>query len=329
MALSFAFFWPSDAAGQPAFSAFASPNVGGARPVLRYRMLVLPSEQVSGQGTFYSSLEQQLFLSVPVWQNRQDELTFQGSVRAHVIETDAVLPTTGEPFPKNLTDVRFGPTYRRKFSNDWTSGISIQFGSASDVPFGRFDDAELIATWFMRIPSGKRNAWVAFLNYSNNRDFANHIPLPGFGFVFGGNRWCRGLIGLPVIAATLFPEYKANLSLTYLPLLKITAELGYDFIPPVRAFTEFVWSNETYFRNAQPDKKLRLFLVDKRISGGVRLRPARWAELKLAGGWVFDRNSFESRSVYKDRDYNRIDFGAGPFASVELNFRMLGKASAD
>ena len=321
--------WPSPALAQSAFAAFASPSVGDAKPALRYRMLVFPSEPVSGQATSFSSLEQSLSLSIPVWQDGRNELTLQGSVRAHVIETGAVMPTTGDPFPKNLTDVRFGPTYRRKFSNGWTSGLSIQMGSASDVPFARYDDEELMATWFLTMPSGERNAWVVFLNYSNNRDFANHIPLPGFGYSFGDNRWCRGLVGLPVIAATFFPKSKANLALTYLPLLNIKAELGYDFIAPLRLFAEFSWSNEIYFRNAQPDKKLRLFLVDKRLSGGVRLRPARWAEVRLAGGWLFDRSSFESRSVYKDRDYNRIDFGAGPFASIELGFRMLGKASSD
>lgn len=75
------------------------------------------------------------------------------------------------------------------------------------------------------------------------------------------------------------------------------------------------------------DGALRLFLVDKRVSGGMRLRPARWVKVVLAGGWNFDRMAFESRAVYKDRDYNRLDFGAGPFASLELRFRMLSTRS--
>ncbi len=288
-------------------------------------MELLPSEPVSGQAARFSSLGQFLALSMPLWQGGSNALTFQASVRANFVETDAVLPTTGGRFPGNLTDVRFGPTYRRKFGNDWVSGLSVQMGSASDVPFGKYDDSELIATWFLRIPSGERNAWVFFLNYSNNRDFANHIPLPGFGYAFGDGKFCRGLLGVPVVAATFFPKSKANLSLTYLPLLNVKAELGYDLLPPLRLFTEFRWGSEIFFRNAQPDRKLRLFLVDKRISGGVRLRAARWAEIRLAGGWIFDRMAFESRAVYKDRDYNRLDFGAGPFASLELNVRMSGR----
>ena len=35
----------------------------------------------------------------------------------------------------------------------------------------------------------------------------------------------------------------------------------------------------------------------------------------------------KTKSVYKDRDYNRVDFGAGPFAALELRVRMLGKAA--
>ncbi len=327
LALLIGLFFPdiSGAQVQEALAAFASPNVGRARPALSYRLLVMPSEPVAGQATTFETIRQALALSIPLWQNASDELTFQGSVNAHVIETGAILPTTGDPFPHNLTDVRFGPTWRHRFRNAWITGLSVQMGSASDVPFGRYDDSELMANWFLRIPSGGKNAWVVFLNYSNNRDFANHIPLPGFGYAIAENRWCTGLLGVPVVAITLLPREKVNLSLNYLPLLHVNADLGYEPAPQLRLFAAFKWSNEIYFRNAQPDSALRLFLVDKRISGGMRLRPARWAEVQLAGGWSFDRMAFESRAVYKDRDYNRLDFGAGPFASLELRVRMTGR----
>ena len=319
-------FLPTESVAQEALAAFASPVVGKAKPAFRYQLFAFPSEPVRGQAATFSSLEQSLFLSVPVWQSDSDEITFQGSVRGNVIQTEAMMPTTGSPFPKNLTDVRFGPTYRHSFGNGWVTGINIQAGSASDKPFAKYDDSEFMASWFLRMPSGGSNAWLFFLNYSNNRDFANHIPIPGFGYSFGDNKWCRGLLGVPIVALTLLPKSKLNLSLTYLPLLNITSELGYDFIPPLRFFTEFKWSSEIYFRNDQPDKKRRLFLVDKRISAGLRIRPSRWAEIRLSGGWIFDRMSFESRSVYKDRDYNRLDFGAGPFGLFELKVRMLGKS---
>ncbi len=325
--LAFAFlFAHTEAIAQEAMAAFASPVIGNAKPSLRYQTLGFPSERVLAQPSNFADFGQTLALSIPVWQNSSDEITFQASVRSHFIATGAILPTTGNPFPKNLSDVRFGPTWRHKFQNSWITGISVQGGSASDVPFGKYDDSEIMANWFLRIPNGDGGAWIAFLNYSNNRDFANHIPIPGFGFVPKENRLISGMVGVPVIAATLLSKSKVNLAITYLPLLNITGNLGYEPIPPIRIFAEFKWSNESYFRSGQQDKALRLFLVDKRIYGGLRLWPSKWAELRLSSGFSFDRCAFESKSVYKNRDYNRLDFGSSPFAMLELRVRMARSA---
>jgi hypothetical protein len=65
----------------------------------------------------------------------------------------------------------------------------------------------------------------------------------------------------------------------------------------------------------------RFFIVDQRVTGGVQVRFCPQASLDLAGGYVFDRHFFEGKNITNGTGFNRLDVGAGPYASVQLQLR--------
>ncbi len=310
------------AVAQNAYARFVSPVVGKARPSLQYDFSVSPAAAVEGQASQRSFQTQQLSAFAPLWQNESTEVGFVAGVRTIIMEGAATLPDTGDALPEQLTDVRFGPVMRHRFRNNWISGFNVQFGSASDVPFQDAGDLEYIGNWFLRIPHGDLGAWIIFLNYSNNREFLRHIPMPAFGFSFERGRWFQGFVGAPVMFLNFFPREKVNLSVTYLPITNVTAQLGYDPWPFFRIFSQFAWRSAPFFRNGRQIEDRRLFFMEKRIGAGLRLRPARWAQIRLWGGWAFDRFFYEGRSVLRNRSYNRINLSGAPFAAMQIGFRF-------
>lgn len=84
-----------------------------------YKVLWMPNEPVSGQPTNFAMVGQDFSVKVPIWSNGPDGLSFSTSVRWELFDTDAVLPNSGWPFPKDLWDVVFGGSYRHRFDNGW------------------------------------------------------------------------------------------------------------------------------------------------------------------------------------------------------------------
>ena len=304
------------------FQSLTSP-VGKAQPILSYRFRYYFSEPVLGQATDLSQGEHQVFSLIPLWQNSTHELTWLILFNVNDVQTQAFLPTAGVPFPEPLWDLRFGPSYRQELKNHWVTGGNFLFGSASNEPFAAGDDLEYIANWYLKIPGHKKDAWFVFLNYSNNREFLNQIPLPGFAYYFGSTSWFKGLVGIPLAGFQFLPREDLKLGFFYFPARNIAAELSYEPLPHsiLKIYSYFQWDNQRYFRNGRPDSRDRFFYYEKRVGGGVRVRPTYWAEVELEGGYAFDRFYFEGQK-YSDRFDDRVSVGNGPFLSIQAGFRF-------
>lgn len=304
------------------FFRFVDSPVGKVQPVISYQMRYYFEQPVRNQNTDFEMLYQEGTVLVPFWQNSQDEVSWIMNVRNETISTQAFLPDQNIAFPSALWDLRFGPNYRHRFKNDWVVGTSILFGSASNEPFNSTDDLELAANFFLKIPAkNKKDYWFVFLNYSNNREFLNQIPLPGFGYWFKTIPWFRGLVGLPLMGFEFVPHKTTTLGFFYFPARNIVGELAYQPYPFLRFFSYFQWSNERYFRANRPDTQDRLFYYEKQVGAGFTLRPTSFMEWSTSGGYAFDRFYFEGRN-YSDRFNDRIDIGSGPFISTRLSFRF-------
>lgn len=184
---------PSDGFGK--FGDLGSGLFGP--PVFRadYRLTWLPAEPVSGQNTKLENWRGDFTAGIPLWQDGPDLVSGSVRVRGEFFSTEAILPTTGQPFPDQLWNINLGANYRHLFDNGWAGGVGVSVGSASDKPFHSIDEMTAGVNAFLRIPSGEHNAWMFFLAYSPTSEIA--FPVPGVAYYWQPSDRFHMNIGLP------------------------------------------------------------------------------------------------------------------------------------
>jgi hypothetical protein len=285
-----------------------------------YRAAWFPDQGVAGQGARLGYIQQDLSLSLPCWQDAANEWSFHAGVRDEAFHTLAVLPNTGQPFPQELWDMKFGTTYRHLFDNGWIMGGTVSVGSASDQPFSTINEATASAQAFWRLPSGEHNAWLFTVNYSTNSQIFANIPIPGVAYQWNPSPQFQATLGFPFADINYHPTEDWTLSLSYALLTNIHARAIYRLKPRVHLYGGFDWNTESYFLAARTDDRERFFYYDKRLSGGVKWAITPNADLDFSTGFDFDRFYFEGRQL-SDSQFNRVDVGDGPFIAVKLQVR--------
>jgi hypothetical protein len=299
-----------------------SPELGKLPIRSDYRLTAVPDQPVDGQPADLGLVQHDFTLSGPLRQGGTDEWGGSVRVRAQDFDTRAVLPDTGERFPDELYNVRFGTSYRHRLESGWTAGGHLMVGSPSDRPFASLDEIEVNATAFLRVPWRERDAWLFFLNYSNTREFLEDIPVvPGFGYAYRPSEEFTAVITTGIASVQYRPTEKLTLMASYVAIRTVDARIIYQVFRPVRLWVGFDWGSERYLRADRRDTDDRLFYHEKRVRVGATIGLAREFFVDVAGGYAFDRFYFEGEG-YSDRHDNRIDVGDGPFAALRLGLRF-------
>ena len=117
-----------------------------------------------------------------------------------------VIPQTGLVIPRTLWDVDTGASYQHRLAERRSWGVSASVGSASDELYHGISEMTLRVTGNYQIPSRDKNSWLFLLSYSNDRHFANGVPLPGVAYLLRApEHGLDALIGLPFIAINYRP----------------------------------------------------------------------------------------------------------------------------
>jgi hypothetical protein len=300
------------------FANLMGPAVGHLQPRADYRVTWFPSEPVHGQPTNLGEERQDLSVLVPFWQDPANELSGTVHVRSELFQTAAILPNTGQAFPPDLWDIRFGATYRHLFDNGWIAGGGLNVGSASDKPFNGLDEMTMGLNAFLRIPQGEHNAWLFTLAYSPTGELA--FPLPGVAYIWQPSDSLHVNVGLP-FAVMYRPCDDLTFEFSYMLLRTIHARATYRLAPWLRLYGGYDWSNESYFLVDRPDVNDRFFYYDMRLSAGLQYLFSRQAILDLSAGYSFDRYYFESHQS-TSQNFNRVNVGDGPFLSLRFEYRF-------
>ena len=299
-----------------------SPELGELPVRSDYRIMVLPDQKVSGQAAELGLLQHDFTLSVPLRQSATDEWSASVRIRDQEFDTGAILPDTGEPFPDNLWNIRFGTTYRHRFDNGWIGALDVNVGSPSDEPFASADEVEVSATAILRVPArGGRDAWIFFLNYGSNREFLPHIPIPGFGYSYQPSDQFEAVVTTGLVSLRYQPIETLTLTASYIAVRTVDVRVTYQLFRPVRLWVGFDWTNERYLLAGRANSDDRLFYYEKRVRAGAIIGLARWLYVELTAGYSFDRFYFEGEG-YSDNDRNRIDVESGPFGAVRIGTRF-------
>jgi hypothetical protein len=301
-------------------SMFA-PELGKLPLTSDYRFTYMPDQPVAGQPAELGWLQQDFSLSAPLRQSAGDEWSASVRVRNQEFDTGAILPATGDPFPDELWNVRFGTTYRHRFESGWIAAFNANLGSPSDRPFASWDEMEVSATAVLRIPARERDAWIFFLNYGSNREFLPHVPIPGLGYSYEPSDQFSAIVTTGFLSLQYRPVETLTLTASYVAVRTVDVRLTYQLFRPVRLWVGFDWTNDRYLRADRPDPDDRLFYYEKRIRAGAIIGLARQLFVDVTVGYSFDRFYFEGES-YSDRHGNRIDVDDGAFAAIRLGTRF-------
>ena len=299
-----------------------SPELGKLPVRSEYRITVMPDQPVAGQAAELGFLQHDFSVAVPLLQSASDEWSASFRIRDQEFATGAVLPDTGEPFPDNLWNIRFGTTYRHRFESGWIGALDVNLGSPSDRPFASGDEMEISATAILRVPARReRDAWIFFLNYGSNREFLPHIPIPGFGYAYRPSDQFEAVVTTGLVSLQYQPIETLTLTASYIAVRTVDVRLTYQLFRPVRLWVGFDWTNDRYLLADRADPNDRLFYYEKRVRAGAIIGLARQLFVDLTDGYSFDRFYFEGEG-FSDRNRNRIDVDDGPFAAVRIGARF-------
>jgi hypothetical protein len=300
-------------------SPFGNPLVGQASIRGDYRATWFDSEPVAGQATNLGYFRQELTVSSPVWQKSgQDEWSVFASVRDEIFQTHAILPDTRQAFPEDLWNIRFGTSYRYLFDNGWVLGGTLSVGSASDKPFNGFEEMTAGVNAFLRIPSGENNAWLFSLTYSPTGQLP--YPIPTVAYVWQPSETFRMNIGLPFMLMWR-PTEEVTLDVTYMLLTTLHARVSYRLSDQARLYVAYASESEAYLLADRVDNDDRFYNVDQRAYAGSQYFFTKKCSLDLSGGYLFDRYFFEGKNISTGSNFNRVDLGAGPYASAQFQLR--------
>lgn len=313
------FVIPSTGWAQSEILRSLGPDLGKARVSFQYQITPYSKEEVEGQGKAFQSTSHSAFLSAPLRQDPDHEWTLIGSLRLKENDTSALLPDTSESFPERLWNIRLGSQLRRRFSNGWIGGGWITVGSASDQPFESEAEVMAQATFFARIPSADRNAWLIYLNYSRYREFLPYLPIPGLAYWYEPSSQVRLIAGIPFSFAEWKPTENLSLELFYFLVRTVHGKVIYRVRSDWRMYGSFVWRNEYHFRYDRKKNEDRLSYYEKKCMVGMEWNFSGGPFLDLAGGYAFDRFYFEGEG-YDDRDKNRLNLENGFFAQMRVGF---------
>lgn len=295
------------------------PRLGRLKPRFEVRSEAMSRRKARRQGLDMGFKRGGLKFSMPLSQDKQHEWSVATKLDHLKIDSSARMPTTGEPFPADLWDVKFSTAYRRRHDNGWISAMAFRVGAAGDEPFASAGETTVGATGMLRVPSGQRNAWLYYANFSNELDELRSFPLGGVGY-----HWVRdkeyklqAIIGAPVMWVSYRPTKRVVLAAVVVAPSKADAKASLHLNDELSLYTAYDWSGRKYIRHDRADDDYRMNMREQRVRLGVKWEINDVFSFDVSGGYAFDRYVYEGRG-FGGSSHNRFRIDAGPFAAMRV-----------
>lgn len=237
--------------------------------------------------------EQRFLLYAPVVELESQTYAFNFQWDHLRLATDRTLKS-GARIPGNFYDVMLGGTFKKTLNETDAVAFNVSFGSASDDPFASGGSSTLSSTFSYATTSSPTSKWIYFINYSNNRDFLNNVPLPGLAYAYFPSRDFIGVFGFPfVYLRQAFNEEFSGSFLIFLANYKF--ELSYRISGPIEAYASLGTATQTFFRETRTDDNHRLFYNEKRTLIGIKSPISENVVADLYGGFISNRSMYERK----------------------------------
>lgn len=291
----------------------ANPHVGGA----------WYPEQSTDQPNTSLSMERFDFQgAVPMYSTGRDTYVLTADVEALRVNTNAILPTTMQPFPGQLFNIAMGVNYFHQFDSGKVGGIVFEMGSASDKPFAAMDDLLVSGTGFLLIPDTDEGSWFVGVNASTNSQVLHGLPIPGGGYFFHPSDDFQAIVGLPFSVISWKPSRDWQLQFVYAFLTTTHARVSYQPTQHWQLYAGFDWTNENWDRADRPAEQDRFFYYEKKLSTGFLWWIKPNVGFEIAGGWAFDRYFTEVDNGFNLVGDNTVNVNSGPYILSQLSLRF-------
>ena len=243
--------------------------------------------------------------AAPVWNGGNKEVTLAAEAG------DLVLHHPSAALQPYRT-VQGTLAWRYYGQNNKVRSVNVSYGSASDRPFARPANDTQSANYLHQFNA----KWWGGLNYSNNRNFANGVPLPGFFYVAKMTREETLLFGLPVVVwrKRFFPGFDIQAS-TFLPWT-YNFQVGYYWGPHTGLTLSAEHRPQQFFRENRESTQERFFYREQKVTlalnGAIIPRVLQW---RLEVGRAFNRSFFEAKNFNDEKSFD-IPVGVRPVRSV-------------
>jgi hypothetical protein len=289
------------------------PGLNG-QTVFGYGLVWTPDQRVENQDARFASIRQDARAMFPIYLDGPDVLLGSLTLRNTQFQTDAMLNSSGRPFPGQLWDVGAGLTYLRDLGDGWSAGGVVTLGSRSDRPFNSLQELFPSAIAFLRVPAGGNDAWQYSLTYAPASLI--RYPIPGLAYEWNPSERLQVALGVP-FSLVWKPTDTLRLDLGYLPPQSVRVQLTWQVTPRVGLFGGFEWINDAYLLADRLDWGDRFFSLEKRLSVGMRWTPGPGCALDLIGGYAFDRLYYTAEN-FTEQDRDRVEVAPGGFLMLRF-----------
>ncbi|MBS0206604.1 MAG: hypothetical protein JSS49_27315 [Planctomycetes bacterium] len=280
-----------------------------------------PSQSTDQSGTSLGIDRYYFQAGIPIYHNETDTLVFTSHLDEMNIHTNAILPTSSQPFPKQLMNVALGANYFRQFANGNVGGIVLDVGSASDVPFHSSSEILASGTAFLLMPQDDHSAWFVGVNASTNSQVLYGLPIPGGGYFYHPSEDFQAIIGFPFSVISWKPSRDWQLQYVYAFLTTMHARAVYQPTNDWQLYAGFDWTNENWRRVDRPQSQDHFFYYEKRLAAGWLWWFAPNVGFEISGGWAFDRY-FTEVDGFRLVGNNTVRIGSGPFLTAQFDVRF-------
>jgi len=306
------------ASAQDDFRLWISPRPNEFSVKASAATTLYSKEDIADQDADFEAARHDLNLRFRLEPAAESEWLLSLDAESWSLDSPARFDESGLRLPQELHQVAAGVTYRRLLENDWLLGQNLQLGSASDKPFDSAEEIFIRGTTFLKLPSGRYNAWLMFLNFDTQREFP---VLPGLAYqaVLAENLFA--VVGVPVLAVEWQPVKTTYFGLSYFPVKQLNARLTHRFGEPWTATASFHWDSSLFSRAGRDDKDDRIEFEEKRVQLELAYSFTEQLSLAAHGGYAFGRRLGEGDD-YNERSENDIDIGDAWFGGAELRWRL-------
>lgn len=273
------------------------------------------SADVPDQARTFDSRDYALQIRVPVSHTKQSaimpKLTFglRDQVSGAELGDSAI--------PRLLTDLSVGMDTVSAISGGGVFGTSFSVGVESDRFMPSLDTTAAEALVFLRKPSSKTSGWIYFVQFSNNRNYLNWVPVPGIAFQSAIGRSFSFALGAPYASFRFAPlpelRLEGSLQLFHSAKTQIiySASSGEAFVVGVR------WDHEGYLLHGRENAAERLIVEEKRAYGGFEAQITPEFRLQLVAGMLFEKKLALRKSMF-EQPATRVALDPALFGMLNL-----------